>query len=154
MSRRRTAPTPPRLAGRHELLPLTDPLATIMEGLRSEDVVQRRAAAAQLAESVAERSVEETTVAQLTDIAMAETDAQVWRDLLHAVKSTTGDAAVRMAYVGTGHAAAEVRRQSCGYLAAHSDPRHASVLLLLLNDPNHDVALRGRRGARIAWHPR
>jgi HEAT repeat protein len=70
---------------------------------------------------------------------MAETDPLVWRALLRAVKPETGEAAARLAYVGTGHASAEVRRLSCGYLAAHSDPRHATVLARLLDDPNRVV---------------
>ena len=46
-----------------------------------------------------------------------------------------------MAYVGASHAAADVRRLSCGYLAVHSDPAHATVLLRLLDDPNRAVVL-------------
>ena len=48
---------------------------------------------------------------------------------------------MRTAYVGASHAAADVRRLSCGYLAAHSDPAHGTVLLRLLDDPNRGAVV-------------
>jgi hypothetical protein len=72
---------------------------------------------------------------------MAETDALVWRDMLRSVKDNASPAAVRMASVGVSHASADVRRLSCGYLAAHSDPGHAVIVYRLLNDPNRAVVL-------------
>ena len=72
---------------------------------------------------------------------MAETDAQVWRDMLRSVKDNASPAAVRH-YVGRSQPClADVRRLSCGYLAAHSDPGHAVIVYRLLNDPNCEVVL-------------
>jgi HEAT repeat protein len=135
---RNSPPSP--LAAHHQILAPAEPVAAALERMTAEDVEVRRAAAKQLADYAAKVPLDEPQVARLTELAMAETDPLVWRELVQAVKSETSDAAVRLAYVGTGHASAEVRRLSCGYLAAHSDPRHAGVLARLLNDPNRDVA--------------
>ena len=56
-----------------------------------------------------------------------------------AVEST--DSAMRIAYTAINSASAEIRRQSCEYLAAHGDPRHALVLLPLLEDPDQTVVV-------------
>jgi len=133
-----TATTP--LAAHHEVLDKPSATSALLDELVSEDVNQRREAAKRLAAASAEKPLDEFVVAQLADFAMAETDSLVWRDLLQAIKADTSAPAVRMAHVGTSHTAADVRRLSCGYLALHPDPAHATVLLRLLDDPNNAVA--------------
>lgn len=118
------------------------PAVDLVDQLLVEDVQARRAAAHRLAEMAAgEQPLEESTIDQLSDVAMAETDTLVWRDLLRSVKASASPAAVRMASVGVSHASADVRRLSCGYLAVHSDPSHAVILFRLLEDPNRAVVL-------------
>jgi HEAT repeat protein len=124
----------------HPAIPLpNDQVAGLLGELSSDEVDRRRAAAKQLAVMAAEQPLELASVEMLAELGMAETDALVWREMLDAVHSDGSPPAVRLAYVGTGHTAAEVRRLSCGYLAAHSDPRHLAVLGRLLDDPNSAV---------------
>ena len=124
------------------MLDSSAPTLDLVDQLLVEDVQARRAAAHRLAEMAAEQQpLDDSTVDQLADVAMAETDALVWRDLLRSVKDKASPAAVRMASVGVSHASADVRRLSCGYLAMHSDPAHAVVLYRLLDDPNRAVVL-------------
>jgi HEAT repeat protein len=130
------------LAAHHRVLDSSGPTLDLVDQLLVEDVQARRAAAHRLAEMAAEKQpLDESTVDQLADVAMAETDALVWRDLLRSVKDNASPAAVRIASVGVSHASADVRRLSCGYLAMHSDPAHAVVLYRLLDDPNRAVVL-------------
>jgi HEAT repeat protein len=134
-------PSPTALAANHAVLNSADPRIELFNQLVAEDVQARRTAAHQLADNAGKTPFDASTVAQLTEIAMAETDSLVWRDLLRATKDDTSATAVRMAYVGASHAAADVRRLACGHLAMHPDPAHATVLLRLLDDPNRTVAL-------------
>jgi HEAT repeat protein len=114
-------------------------VAALLGELSSDDVERRRAAAKQLAVAATDQPLEPASVERIAELGMAETDAMVWREMLGAIHADDSPAAVRLAYVGTGHTAAEVRRLSCGYLAAHSDPRHLAVLGRLLDDPNSAV---------------
>ncbi|HVU88561.1 MAG TPA: HEAT repeat domain-containing protein [Pirellulales bacterium] len=135
-------PTSTSLAAHHRLLNTSDPMVDLVDQLLVEDVHARRAAAHRLAEMAGERQpFDEMTLGQLADVAMAETDPLVWRDLLRSVKDSASPSAARMASVGVSHASADVRRLSCGYLAAHSHPEHAVVLYRLLGDPNRAVVL-------------
>jgi len=56
-----------------------------------------------------------------------------------AIEST--DNAMQAAYTAINNASAEIRRQSCEYLSTHGEPRHAAVLLPLLEDPDQSVVL-------------
>jgi len=141
-----------------EVAAAADPEAFALGQLSDVDVNLRRARARQLADLAAQGPLDEATTIRLVDIGMAETDAQVWRELLRATEDDGGAAATRLAYAGASHAAAEVRRLSCGYLAAHSDPRHAAVLVRLLDDPNAAVTRAavealGREGAVVDAAP-
>ncbi len=137
-------PTPnnrQRLGRPSSLLDNANPLVELFDQMAAEDVRARRAAARRLADLASDKPLDEGSIAQLVEVAMAETDPLVWRELLRAIKDDSRASAARMAYVGASHAAADVRRLSCGYLAVHSDPAHAMVLLRLLDDPNRAVVL-------------
>ncbi len=81
--------------------------------------------------AVAARAAAQQLAAQSADRVREVKDA--------AIEST--DNAMRTAYTAINNASAEIRRQSCEYLAAHGDPRHAQVLLPLLDDPDETVVL-------------
>ena len=77
--------------------------------------------------------------ARLAQQIAAEEDQLVWQSVLTAIADDGSEPAARMACTAAGHRSAEVRRRACEYLAAHPDPRHAPVLLPLLEDANHGV---------------
>jgi len=77
--------------------------------------------------------------ARLAALVARETDGLVWQSALAALEHDPNGPAIELAYVGLGHAEAEVRRHACLNLAAHPDPRHVPVLAAALDDPSSPV---------------
>ncbi len=122
-----------------DVLPGVSPVFAVLERLSSQDMLQRRAAATELVTQAAETALSPLALARLAELVEAEKDPVVWRGALMAVADDSHETAVRMAYIAVGHASVEVRRRACDYLAAHGDPRHAQVLVPVLDDPDATV---------------
>ncbi|HVA49429.1 MAG TPA: HEAT repeat domain-containing protein [Pirellulales bacterium] len=111
----------------------------VIDRLLSTDVQQRRRAAGSLAAAAEQGPLNSVIVARLAELGTAEPDSLVWTGMLRAVAKDGREPAVRLAYAGLGHRAAEVRREAIEYLAAHSSPAHAPLILPALKDKNQAV---------------
>jgi len=137
-------PTPPRQ------IEQTGPAFAALDGLSSQDLRERRAAAAELARLAADRPLSPAATERLAVVAAAEPDPIVWQDLLAAVATDSGEAAGRLAHAAMSHPSPEVRRRACEHLAAHPDPSHIAVLLPALDDPSEVVVAAALRALGAA----
>lgn len=124
----------------HGALPELQPVFALLARLESDDVLQRRRAAAELEGLAQKQPLGRLAVARLCQIVTPEPDPLVFQSALSAVAGDGSDAAVRLAYAAVGHTAAEVRRRGCLHLAAHPDPKHVPVLLPAVQDESTSVA--------------
>ena len=85
-------PTTP-LAVHHQLLDNANPLVELFDQMAAVDVQVRRAAARRLADLATVKPLDEGCIAQLVEVAMAETDPLVWRELLRTIKDDSRAAA-------------------------------------------------------------
>ena len=85
-------PTTP-LAAHHQVLDHANPLVELFDQMAAEDVQARRTAARRLADLATENPLDEGNLAQLGEVAMAETDPLVWRELLRTIKDDSRPAA-------------------------------------------------------------
>jgi HEAT repeat protein len=122
-----------------EVLPVQGPVFTALERLTSADILQRRPAAQSLDDAAAQHILGRLASERLAALVTSESDSLVWCSVLSAVARDPGDAAIRIAYMGLSNSAPEVRRRACANLAAHPEPKHATVLLPALDDPSGSV---------------
>jgi HEAT repeat protein len=132
-----------------DVLPRCGPVFAALQRLRELDVVERRRAADELAGLAHRQPLGRLAVVRLCELVTPESDATVWQSALQAVADDTSEPATRLARIGLGHAAADVRRQACAYLAAHPAPAHARFLLPLLQDGNRGVVLAAVRAVAL-----
>lgn len=135
-----------------QLLPRYGTTFALLDELSSPDVLQRRRAAARLAEEAADKPLRPLALWRLAALETTEDDALVWRWLFEVIDRQTSEPALALAYAALGHPSAEVRRLACAYLGRRPDVRHARMLLPALADPHVSVvreAVRalGQRGA-------
>ena len=125
-----------------DLLPLQGPVYSALARLDSAEVNERRRGAAALADTTTNgRPLPQLATARLVQRVATETDSLVWLSALSAVGRDPSEEAIRLAYAGVGHPSPEVRRRACLNLAAFPDPKHAKVLLPVLNDSSHSVTV-------------
>ncbi len=124
-----------------DVLPGMVPAFAALARFSSSDVVQRRAAAAELAVQASTLVLSPLAVTRLADLIEAEKDPIVWRSALASVAADSRDGAIRIATMGLAHASADVRREACQHLAAHGDPRNSTLLLKTLDDPDATVVM-------------
>ncbi len=129
----------------HDILPQYDPSFVLLDKLHGNEVVQRRRAAADLADVAAKHTLRPLAMARLAELATIETDQLVWQSVLAAVANDGSEPAVRLAALAIGHPVPEVRRRACEYLAAHADPAHAPLLVPALDDPSEEVVMAAAR---------
>ncbi len=123
----------------HQVLPEVDPAFALLARLESDDVQERRRAAAELDAMSGKRPLGRLAAERLCRLVTPEADPLVFQSALSTVAADGGEAAHRLAYAAVGHPAAEVRRRGCLHLAAHPDPKHAPVLLPALEDESESV---------------
>ncbi len=121
------------------VLPDLRPEFALLARLESDDVLERRRAAAELDALTEQGPLGRLAVERLCRLVTPEADALVFQSALSAVAADGSEAACRLAYAAVGHPAAEVRRRGCLHLAAHPDPRHAPVLLPAVEDSSDSV---------------
>ncbi len=117
-----------------ELLAQGDPQFRWVEQLGSAEVAKRREAVAELIKLSSRQALLPLALHRAAEIAVRESDPQVWRDLLKAVAQESSDAVQRLAHAAATHPAPEIRRYGCRYLLQHPETSHEAVLLTLLND--------------------
>ena len=100
----------------------------------------------QLSSALAAKPMTQLALDRLVVLARRETDPVVWQSLLQTTASDARPGAVQLAYLAVGNSSSDVRRRACDYLAAHADPRHAAVLLPMLEDPSSTVVIAAVRG--------
>ena len=122
------------------VLPKCDACFAEIESLGANDPLERRRAAAALAERSEQRPLGKLAIDRIHALALRETDQQVWRSLLTAVAADASSASRALAVVAAGHAAADVRRRACLHFGAHPAAENAAALLPLLADANQAVA--------------
>lgn len=122
-----------------EVLPRQNPVYAALDRLASGSLTERRLAAGELADSVRHKPLGRLATDRLAAVSVKQQDALVWQGVLAAVENNAGPGAVQLAYAAIGHAAPEVRRRACQYLASHPDPRHVAVLLPALGDSSEQV---------------
>lgn len=127
------------------VLPERDEVFEILLQLDSTDVTERRRAASSLVPRVREQPLPRLALVRLVEKVIAERDADVWRSALVVTDAETDEVAVRLAYAALTHAAPDVRRRGCEYLAHHTNPRHIAVLLPTLTDGDQTVVRAGTR---------
>jgi HEAT repeat protein len=132
-----TAPLPPAIY--EDVLPKVSGVFAALEGLRSAELRQRRAASTQLVVAAGGRPLVPLALLRMTELTPTESDPVVWQSLLVVTAGDDRQQAVDMAYLAIGNPSADVRRRACDYLAAHPDPRHVPVLLPALDDPSPPV---------------
>jgi HEAT repeat protein len=117
------------------------PVFATVEQMRSSDLAQRRRASESLVPLEARQPLPRLAVIRLATAISGEDDQHVWRNVMAALAHDPSPETVQLAYLAVVHPAPEVRRRACLCLAAHPDPRHAKVLLPLLEDPQRDVVV-------------
>jgi HEAT repeat protein len=125
-----------------EVLPAVAPAIATINGLASDDVSARRAAAGKLAEVAAAEGLSPSAFARLTSVVEKEKDLVVWQQILRSAAETPGElppAARRLAALALSHTDAEVRRRGCETVAAWRDPRMTPLLVASLTDANAAV---------------
>ncbi len=123
----------------HNLLPEVHPAFALLARLESDDVQQRRRAAAELDALSGKGPLGRLAAERLCRLVTPEPDPLVFQSALSAVAGDGGEAAHRLAYAAVGHPAAEVRRRGCLHLAAHPHPKHVPVLRPALEDESEPV---------------
>ncbi|MGD9722259.1 MAG: HEAT repeat domain-containing protein [Pirellulales bacterium] len=123
----------------NDVLPNIKPAFAAVSRLQASDPAARRQAAKELASLAAAGTLPPIAVERLALLLEAERDPAVLQQVLVAVRTSTHQAAERMAYQALANTAAEVRVEACNYLAAHGDPRHVDALLRTLADPQAEV---------------
>lgn len=116
-----------------------DPSIAAIERLRSAEVTQQRRAAESLVENATRRPLGRLAQARLLEVMSKQADAIVWEQVLDSLRTAVDEEAIRLNYLAAAHTSPEVRRRACGNLAAHGSPRHAAVLVALLDDPARSV---------------
>lgn len=130
-----------------EVLAPSEPVFAALEQLATGGLMERRRAAAQLAERAGKGPLPSLALERLVQLAAAERDVLVWQDALVVAASAGSQWAERLAYAGLSHPEPEVRRQACVLLADHPDPRHLRLLAPALEDRHPAVRLAAIR----AW---
>jgi len=121
------------------VLPKIDPLHEAIEGIATESVADRRAAAGQLIEFREELATSELATNRLFQQLIIRNDPLVWRSVLMAIEQSSTDSAIQIACAAAGHPSAEIRRRACEHLAHFPDPKHQALLTAALNDPDASV---------------
>jgi len=125
----------------HDVLPAFGKTFVALDALASPDIEERRRAANQLADVADEAPLGGLALMRLSELGANETDTLVLNGLFRAVSNDAREPAVRLAYAGLGHGAADVRRMAADYLAAHPAPEHTRLLLQALNDTSYAVVM-------------
>lgn len=133
------------------VLPERDEVFETLLRLESQDVVERRRAAASLVARVRERPLPRLALVRLAEKVLLERDADVWRSALVVVEAETDESALRLTYAALTHESSDVRRRACEHLARHAEPRHATVLVPALADSDQTVV---RAAVRALGEPR
>jgi len=128
-----------------DVLPRHDRSFELLNRMDSENVLQRRRTAAELAGLSQRKPLGRLAVGRLAQLVSTETDELVWQSALTAISGNADEPSIRMAYMAIGHPAPEVRRRACAHLAAHPSPRHVAVLLPVLQDQRPAVLLEAVR---------
>jgi HEAT repeat protein len=136
----------------HDVLPACEPAFAAIDRMASDDVLQRRRAASDLAELAAKHPLRRLAMARLAEQAAAETDPLVWQSVLSAAAADGSEPAIRLAAAAIGHCASEVRLRACEYLASHPDPGHVPLLVPALQDENDEVAATAARALGLSGH--
>ncbi len=123
----------------HTVLPELQPEFALLARLETDEVLERRRAASELDALTETSPLGRLAVERLCRLVTPEPDSLVFQSALSAVAGDGSEAACRLAYAAVGHPAAEVRRRGCMHLAAHPDPKHAPVLLPVVEDESHSV---------------
>jgi HEAT repeat protein len=112
-----------------------------LDRLAAVNPLERRQAAAKLAEQAKHRPLSALALARLAELGVGEDDVLVWNSLMQAVANDPREPSIRLAYAGMSHASGEVRRMACEHLATFRDPLHAAQLLPALEDSQRSVVL-------------
>ncbi len=134
-------------------LPEIQPVFALLARLETDDVLERRRAAAELEGLARKEPLGRLAVERLCQLATPEPDSLVFQSALSAVAGDGSDAAQRLAYAAVGHPATEVRRRGCLHLVAHPDPRHVPVLLPAVEDESASVAAAAAEALGACGHP-
>lgn len=123
-----------------EVLPALDRRYELLARMQDGDQNERRRASSELAALAAVDEAGPLALRRLAEIMPRERDAVVWLNVWKIVGGNTSDPAMRLAYTGLAHTAAEVRREACDYLGSHPLPAHEPALAAALSDDSPDVA--------------
>ena len=137
-----------------DVLPRHSAVFAALDHMHDENLDRRRLAAEELMAAAGKQPLSALAVARLCALATSETDTAIWLSALEAIRPSDSEAAVRMARVALGHAAAEVRRRAAEYLAAHPDPAQEVFLLPLLGDSEQAVVVAAIRALGAAGQMR
>jgi len=146
----RSAETPLPPLVYHEVLPNLHPIFESLDRLNSNQLAERRAAAAAIVQACARAPLAPLALARLQELMRGEHDAIVWQYALQATLSDGREPAVELAYLAIGHESPDVRRRACEYLRIHPAPRHAAVLIPALNDASGEVVVAAVRAMGAA----
>ncbi len=125
-----------------------------VSALSAISLTDRRAAARNLAAEEGEGSLPHVALEKLSEFVEAETDGQIWIDVMAAIARSDSAAAERMASAAASHTNAEVRRRACGWFGAHPSDRGADVLVNSLNDQDASVVLAAAQALGMQPHLR
>jgi HEAT repeat protein len=117
-----------------EVLPQCDPIFDAIDRLEASDSMQRRKAAAELANAAAKKPLSRLAMDRVRQLLLDQQDPLVWQTVLQGFAEVDQAPVHEIACTGVGHPSAEIRRRACEYLAAHPRADHVSALLPALKD--------------------
>ena len=122
-----------------DVLPGVDRVFGLIARLGDDDVLVRRRAADDLAETARERPLGRLAAARVLELIVGEEDQLVWIGVLKAVSEDGGDSAARVALAALSHPSPEVRRRGCLHLKAHPRRDAVDALSETLKDESDSV---------------
>lgn len=128
-----------------QLLPKLSPTYRALSDYASKDPLTRRHAMQALIAHAGAQPIAELALKRLVQLAQSESDPLVWQAVLAAAATSNSSSSADLAYLALGQQAPDIRRRACAYLAEHGSPRHAAVLVTLLNDQDAGVVVSAAR---------
>ena len=108
--------------------------------------LERRQAAAKLAELARQRPLSDLALARVAELGAGEDDVLVWHSLMQALANDPREPSIRLASAGMSHTSGEVRRVACEHLASFRDPKYAAQLVPALDDSQRSVVMAATKG--------